>query len=126
MRPPRIINRGRIAPKSPSPPSDVSSGRNSFSSASVVSSVPDSEPDQNTVEQACEKLEEPVQASSTKKYALYTMGACALLLLLFAIGFGIGYPLTRSTPLAPTPTPSTTIDTSTATTIMSTTTRTKM
>lgn len=43
MRPPRIVNRGRIAPSSPKPVID--SGRNSWSSASIVSTIETQSPE---------------------------------------------------------------------------------
>jgi hypothetical protein len=53
MRPPRIVNRGRIAPASPVP--IIDSGRTSFSSASAVNTFDDPEPESNIPEEVGQK-----------------------------------------------------------------------
>lgn len=49
----RIVNRGRIAPKSPIP--IVDSGRTSWSSASIVSTIETQSPEPNLEEQVTQK-----------------------------------------------------------------------
>lgn len=49
MRPPRIVNRGRIAPSSPKPMID--SGRTSWSSASIVSTIETRSPEPRITEE---------------------------------------------------------------------------
>jgi hypothetical protein len=53
MRPPRIVNRGRIAPSSPIP--IIDSGRTSWSSASAVSTIDTKSPEPNIAEQVNQK-----------------------------------------------------------------------
>ena len=49
MRPPRIVNRGRIAPSSPK--RIIDSGRNSWSTASIVSTIETRSPEPRITEQ---------------------------------------------------------------------------
>ncbi|CAF0899812.1 unnamed protein product [Adineta ricciae] len=96
MRPPRIVNRGRIGPSSPKP--IIDSGRNSFSSASVVSTIDDidPEPESNAPQQVAQKLEQSIAAASIKKKIFIIVAVCVTALVLFGISFGVAYSLTMN------------------------------
>ncbi|CAF0960822.1 unnamed protein product [Rotaria sordida] len=92
MKVPRIMNRGRIAPSAPRVSSD--SERNSWSSASIVSTIETQSPQPQLPEEVTQTLQKPIVVSSINKKVIIGLCIAAVCLIIISIVLGAVLPLT--------------------------------